>query len=343
MSSVSSVVESLSNAKPRSMNMKRLLTACAWVVAATSVAAQDPLSAARDLYASAAYEDALTTLTRLHEGESATANAEQVDQYRAFCLFALGRSVEAQSVAEALLSKNPLLQLDSDASPRIAAMFGDVRKKLMPALVRERYRTARAAIERKEFSAAEPQLVYLKRMLDEAEKIGASNEALADLRVLVDGFMDLTHAATARAASPATSSPATPSPAAATVAGAARSEPEAKPAPPLYDRNAVDVVPPVTVRQEIPQIPRELTRTMLATVKTATLEVLVDENGNVERAVMRDQLNPIYDRLVLAAARTWKYRPAMKGTTPVKYLKAIAIVLNGRPSPEPGSQPLTFF
>lgn len=326
--------------------MKRLLTACACAAAVTSVAAQDPLSAARDLYASAAYEDALTTLGRLHEGENAPKSSdqiEQVDQYRAFCLFALGRSVEAQSVATALISKNPLLQLDGDASPRIAAMFGDLRKKLMPTLARERYRQARAAIDRKEFTAAEPQLAYLRRMLDEADKMGVADEALADLRVLVDGFMDLTRAAAARTASPASTPPATTTAAAPAGAAPSGSEPDLNPAAQPYDRSATDVVPPVTVRQEIPQIPRELTRTMLATAKTATLEVLVDENGNVERAVMRDKLNPIYDRLILAAARTWKYRPAMKGTTPVKYLKAIAIVINSRPAADPGTNPLTFF
>jgi len=163
------------------------------------------------------------------------------------------------------------------------------------------------------------------------------------LRVLVDGFMDLTRAAAARTAPPASAPPAATTAAAPVGAAPSRSEPELNPAPPPYDRTATDVVPPVTVRQEIPQIPRELTRTMLATAKTATLEVLVDENGNVERAVMRDKLNPIYDRLVLAAARTWKYRPAMKGTTPVKYLKAIAIVINSRPAADPGTNPVTFF
>jgi hypothetical protein len=328
--------------------MKRLFAACIWAAAVASAAAQDQLSAARDLYASAAYEDALTTLTRLHEGGGAGVSAEQVEQYRAFCLFALGRTAEAQSVAEGLIARNPLLQLDDDASPRIAAMFGDVRKKLLPGLVRERYKTARGAIERKEFAAAEPQLAYLERMLDEAEKIGAADETLADLRVLVGGFMDLTRATNTRAAAPPPPTPAvaaagTPAAAAPTSAsGATRTENVPKPASPLYDHSAVDVVPPVTVRQEIPQIPRELMRTMLSTVKTATLELVIDENGNVERAAMRDELNPIYDRLVIAAAKTWKYRPATKGGTPVRYQKLISIIVNKQPSTPDGAPPISF-
>jgi hypothetical protein len=310
------------------------------LAAAANAVAQDPLTAARDLYASAAYEDALTALNRV-PASGGTSNAqqiEQLEQYKAFCLFALGRTVDAQSVAEGLISRNPLLQIDSDASPRIAAMFADVRRKLMPSLVRERYRTVRTAIERKEFSAAQPQLAYLKRMLDEADKIGASDETLADMRVIVDGFMDLTRAAEA-AAPPPVANPAPPAAPATSTAGAdAHTDAAAKPASRLYDSAAPDVVPPVTIRQDIPAIPKELTRTMLLSERTATLEILVDENGNVERAVLRDQLNPIYDRILLAAARMWKYRPAMRGSTPVKYLKAISVVVKDR-VPEPATQP----
>ena len=94
--------------------MKALLIAAACIALANAAAAQDQLSAARDLYASAAYEEALTALTRLHEGGGAAAS-EQVDQYRAFCLFALGRTAEAQSIAEALIAKSPLIEIDANS------------------------------------------------------------------------------------------------------------------------------------------------------------------------------------------------------------------------------------
>ena len=45
--------------------MKKLLVALAVLAVAPAVAAQESLTAAKDLYASAAYEDALSTLTRL--------------------------------------------------------------------------------------------------------------------------------------------------------------------------------------------------------------------------------------------------------------------------------------
>src|SRR5438093_9774392 len=131
-----------------------LIVGLVLVAAQAGIGAQDTLTAAKDLYASAAYEDALTTLTRLTEtGEPAPDIARQVDEYRAFCLYALGRTDEAESVAEAMLRKDPLMKLDAaDVSPRLETMFSNVRKRLLPALIRERFRAARAALDQENLS-----------------------------------------------------------------------------------------------------------------------------------------------------------------------------------------------
>ena len=121
------------------------------VAARAGLGAQDPLSAAKDLYASAAYEDALSALSRMDGGSSRPEIARQADQYRAFCLYALGRTQEAESIAESMIRKEPLVPLDAaDASPRIETMFADVRKRLLPSLIRERFRIGeiRASIKR---------------------------------------------------------------------------------------------------------------------------------------------------------------------------------------------------
>src|SRR5262245_43204954 len=115
------------------------------VAAVAAPAAQDPLEAAKELYASAAYDEALTALTRLHDA-GASADRQQIDQYLSFCLYALGRTDEAESIAESLLRTEPLMALDQSAvSPRIEAMFATVRKRLLPELIREEYRLAKAA------------------------------------------------------------------------------------------------------------------------------------------------------------------------------------------------------
>jgi hypothetical protein len=41
---------------------------------------------------------------------------------------------------------------------------------------------------------------------------------------------------------------------------------------------------------------------------------------------MRQSLNSTLDRMVVKTARSWKYRPAMKDGTPVKYLKTMVVV-----------------
>ena len=54
--------------------------------------AQDSLQSAKDLYASASYDDALTMLGRLRTPDA----KPEVEQFRVFCLIALGRTAEAE-------------------------------------------------------------------------------------------------------------------------------------------------------------------------------------------------------------------------------------------------------
>jgi len=68
----------------------------------TGLGAQDRLTAAKDLYASAAYEDALSALSSMDADSTAPDISRQANEYRAFCLYALGRTTEAESVAEAM-------------------------------------------------------------------------------------------------------------------------------------------------------------------------------------------------------------------------------------------------
>jgi hypothetical protein len=157
--------------------------------AATSARAgqEDPLRTARDLYASTAYEEALSELTRVRSGAAA---AREADAYRAFCLVALGRNSEAEAVAEALVRTDPTVAVDlREASPRIVELFARVRRRILPQLIRDEYRTARA-LAAQQAPDADSHLVQVQRMLADAEKAGAWDDTLADLRVLVDGFLE---------------------------------------------------------------------------------------------------------------------------------------------------------
>src|SRR5262249_9925193 len=183
--------------------MKSLLIAALVLVgSAGSLGAQDTLSAARELYATAAYEDALSTLSRIDVAGSPDL-ARQVDDYRAFSLFALGRTREAESMAESVIRRNPLAQLDAaDTSPRLERLFSDVRTRLLPSLIRDEFRAARVEIERKTFSAAEAPLDHARQMIAEAQRLGVKDDGLSDLTVLVDGFLQLIRSTAEERATP---------------------------------------------------------------------------------------------------------------------------------------------
>ena len=273
------------------------------LMAADQAAAQDPLSAAKDLYASAAYEDALSALARVKEGTPDL--TQQVDQYRAFSLFALGRTAEAESVVEAVIRRDPLVVPDSrDASPRITAMFAQVRKRLLPDLIRDGYRSARATMDQGDIAGAVPKLQQVRSMLDEAKTVGASNEALVDLGVLVTGFLDLARSMADRAEAEekaaAKVAVAVPPPAAVDTA-TAETIVIRKPLP-IYSALDADVKAPVAIRQQLPTIPHSVARSMSVGRTAGVLEVTIDEKGRVENAIMREPVNPIFDSVVLAAA-----------------------------------------
>jgi len=43
--------------------------------------------------------------------------------------------------------------------------------------------------------------------------------------------------------------------------------------------------------------------------------------------VMRVPISPIYDRMVVAAAREWRFEPAMRMGIPVKFRKMLQIAI----------------
>jgi TonB family protein len=156
--------------------------------------------------------------------------------------------------------------------------------------------------------------------------VGAADETTADLRVLVDGFLDLARSAESRVKpQPAQASAGTNGGAAPDGTAAA---PPPTPMPPrIYDAGSADVVPPVALHQDFPVVPRALATVMSRTQKSGIVDVLIDEKGDVERVTVRESLNPMYDTLLLTAAKRWKYRPATKAGTAVKFVKSIGIVV----------------
>ncbi len=284
--------------------------------AARAQSAPDAVGAVKALYASAAYEDALAAIDRLRT-TSAPPETRNLDQYRAFCLLALGREAEATSAMEELVKADPFfLPAEGEASPRVRAMFSTVRKRLLPAMLQEKYAMAKATFDRKEFAAAEEQFGRVQKLADDPD-MDQKAPGVADLRTLTAGFIDLAHASVPPPPPPVVQPDPVP----------------AKPAVPkktIFDASDKQVTPPVVVRQDLPAMPN---RPGLANmpVRAGVLEVVIDEAGRVAQAVMRQSVNPVYDPLVLAAVAQWKYQPATADGAPVQYRKMIRIEVTRKP------------
>jgi len=286
------------------------------VATATASSAQDSLSAARDLYAAAAYEDALSLLNRLRGADHRADEDRAIEQYRAFCLLALGRTADATRAIEAVVAAEPsYLPSDADASPRVRSAFRDVRRRMLPAIIRQQYATAKAAFDRKEFAAAATLFTQVLDALTDPDVATAADQPpLSDFRTLATSFRDLSAAAAPPPPPPLPSVTPPPIP-----------TPFPALAPPpsprrIYGPGDGNVVPPIIVRQTLPSFPPRG-----AAAGKGSLEVVIDETGAVETATMRVPMDAAYDRLALAAAKDWQYRPAMVDGVPVRYRKIVQI------------------
>jgi TonB family protein len=158
-------------------------------------------------------------------------------------------------------------------------------------------------------------------MLGEAQKLGAWDETPEDLRTLVDGFLELSRATGSQASPVIAISSALSTPSQPAVAG-----PVSSPvAPVAFGVEDTGVVAPVVVSQTAPHVPPELLELVRTPHRTGRIDVVIDEHGDVEDVIVRQSVNSSYDARVAAAARTWKYRPAMKDGVPVRYAKAVVI------------------
>ncbi len=280
---------------------------------AVRVRAADSLAAARDLYAAAEYDQALALLERMQAAGAVGATEQRgIEQYRAFCLIALGKPADAEKSIAAMIAADPLDRgASSEMSPRVQTAFREVRRRILPGLVQERYRSAKAAFDAKDFATATAAFdVVLKAMADPDVEAAVSQPPLSDLRMLAAGFYDLSK-----------SNLAPPPLVAATQAPPAAVVPVVALPPRVYSVDDRGIVPPAVVRQSVPSMPPQLRAN-----GPGILELLIDETGAVESVAMRQSVNPRYDVMLLDAAKRWSYQPAatLQGV-PVKYRKMVQI------------------
>lgn len=278
----------------------KLLVAALCLCVSTSAAAQDALGPARQLYASADYEGALTALEGVNGGEGAM----EVDKYRVLCLVALGRSAEADTVIAQMLTSNPLYELAAgDAPPRIRAAFSRVRGRVLPSIARASYEAGKTAFDEKDFGRAATKLEEVVRILE-----GEANGDLADLLRLAKGFLELSRA----------SMPARPVPAAPAVAET--------PTPATVPVTRPDS-DPVAVSQVLPPWSSTGLGALSRIEYRGVIEIDIDENGRVVGAKITRPIHPLYDPALLKASEGWTYLPAYRDGKPVPIRKRVDIVL----------------
>ena len=302
------------------MTMRRtarslLLTLVFVVSAVIQVSAEDSLDTARQLYAAAAYDEALAMLDRLH-GLASDEAAPELEQERALCLLALNRVADAERAIAAVVQANPLYVPDGSAvSPRVRATFQDVRTRLMPDLVRTTFARARASFDRHEYAQAIVDFDVVLALMRDAPDALRGNAGLEDLAVLAQGFKTLSEAALKPVEAPAPAQAEAPPPTPAS---------EDNPVDRIFDATMAGVTPPVTINQEVPQW-----RPMMGTPPSdpGLIAVTINESGLVEHLEIIRSLHPSYDVLLRKLSEKWQYMPATYNGMKVKFRKSIRLAL----------------
>ena len=294
-----------------------LATIVLLAVSTTAAASDETLARAKDLYRSAAYDEALAVLDQIANESSGAARVEG-NEYRLFCLIALDRKADARVAIESLVNADPFYQLSPEqAPPRVRTMFKDIRQALLPGLVQREYASAKAAFDRQDPESA-GQFDRVLKLLE--DPLVTQTPALTDLRTVASGFRDLSKARAPKVeAAPAPQVVAQIQPAPGDSHShrgrcqRGRQRPGgASPLGSPYRDGDPDVVPPVALNQMLPQwIVPQGTRPA-ARQPEAVVEVTIDESGSVVSAVLRKGFHPSYDPQLIKAALGWKYEPARR-------------------------------
>jgi len=100
-----------------------------------------------------------------------------------------------------------------------------------------------------------------------------------------------------------------------TVSGDARSV--------VYSRDDLDVRPAMLLRPVLPATPPP----DVPPDQIGTLELVVDEYGDVEHVRLLSPANRFHERMLVSHAKTWKFRPAIRDGQPVKYRTVIRLTI----------------
>jgi hypothetical protein len=91
--------------------------------------------------------------------------------------------------------------------------------------------------------------------------------------------------------------------------------------PRVYTERDAGVEPPAFVYPQMPSEPRGDTP-----LTDSHIEVMVDEQGRVVQVRLRSTDASLNDRMIVAAAKAWQFRPALKDGQPVPYVLQVPVI-----------------
>jgi len=196
-----------------------------------------------------------------------------------------------------VLRADPTFQPSQEVSPRLQELFAAVRSRVQPDLARDHYLNGKSLFERREYEAGLKELTLATQLTKDSQ--GVTMPGLSDLETLAVGFRDLAERAVA--------------------ALAARSA-TASVAPKL--------VPPSVLYQELPPWPRELV--VRPGQMTGKLDIVVSATGEVGSITLVKGIHPVYDTMLIAAAKRWRYKPATRDGKPAAFVRQLTVNVNAK-------------
>jgi TonB family protein len=262
------------------------------------------------LYRSAAYDEALNVLASI-EGPEAML-------YRALCLLATDRTLEARVAAEWLIRHAPTFTPEQDLPPRFISLFKDARTDILPDVVRALFAAARENFDSRSYADARLGFDEVAALASDAAI--ARHEDVGKLGLEAADYIRQIDAAVAQKAELVAGVEPLVAGVEPLVADAAPAL--APPVPSVAPRRTITA--PVVLRQTLPPWPETAgPRVGLG----GAVRVVIGIDGRVRRASIERPINPQFDRDLLAAARSWIYTPAMMDGQPIDIEKVIEIKL----------------
>ncbi len=273
--------------------MRRLLLGLVPVLLLTlgpRALAQDPLSAARALYAAARYEDALSAFDAVKSrGALAVETAVAVEQGRASCLLALGRQADAQTAIAALVDLDPFfLPREDEIAPKLMSAFRDGRRQALSGTLDRLYARAKSAYDSRNIVDAAAGFSRWLALLDDPD-LTLDAAPRVDMRLTGQRFLGLTRSSS-----------------------------------PLFDAAAKRLTAPVPLMTTV-SVPDRVRP--VSSARTVAVDVVLTAQGTVESAIVWDPDLVGLTPQVVQAVLGWKYSPARRNGVPVRYRMVVQVLI----------------